>query len=271
MLELACVEMCDACGLSRAILFSADGCVLQVRHMHWTKDEDLREEWSAIARKRPPTLDPRDRETQLLRRHVSVLVTPDLTHGMREVVEASQTAGYVAAPLIVNGTVIATLHGDRQFSGEPVDTMVRDLLATFAEGVGALLERTALLEQVRLQSRRMRALLAEADTAIDGLTSSGFELLPGDPGEANFPPRPSGTSVKSDSRLVELLTRRELEVMELMARGATNTEIATRLVISQTTVKSHVKHILRKLHAVNRAQATSRYVRLQSKSTPGED
>lgn len=51
------------------------------------------------------------------------------------------------------------------------------------------------------------------------------------------------------------LTERETEVFDLMVTGASNHTIADRLVITEGTVKSHVKHILRKYGAVNRAQA----------------
>lgn len=63
-----------------------------------------------------------------------------------------------------------------------------------------------------------------------------------------------------------LLTRREIEVIHLMPRGASNADIANELVISQLTVKSHVKHILRKMRAANRVQAVSCYLRLQELS-----
>jgi DNA-binding NarL/FixJ family response regulator len=56
------------------------------------------------------------------------------------------------------------------------------------------------------------------------------------------------------------LTAREVEVIELVSAGATNNEIASALVISESTVKSHVKHILRKLGAANRAEAVSRHL-----------
>ena len=56
------------------------------------------------------------------------------------------------------------------------------------------------------------------------------------------------------------LTAREREVIELVSAGATNQEIANALVISESTVKSHVKHILRKLGAANRAEAVSRHL-----------
>jgi len=59
----------------------------------------------------------------------------------------------------------------------------------------------------------------------------------------------------------EVLTTRELEVLGLVAEGATNQEIAERLVISPSTVKTHVKSILRKLGARNRTEAGSQYLR----------
>jgi DNA-binding NarL/FixJ family response regulator len=51
------------------------------------------------------------------------------------------------------------------------------------------------------------------------------------------------------------LTERELEVLREMARGASNAEIAERLYISETTVKTHVNHILAKLDVRDRIQA----------------
>jgi DNA-binding CsgD family transcriptional regulator len=46
----------------------------------------------------------------------------------------------------------------------------------------------------------------------------------------------------------------------MMAEGASNAEIAARLWITEGTVKTHVKHILRKLRASNRTQAASMYL-----------
>lgn len=57
------------------------------------------------------------------------------------------------------------------------------------------------------------------------------------------------------------LTKRELEVLRLMASMATNREIAERLVVSEETVRSHVKSILRKLDQPNRTQAVIEAVR----------
>lgn len=59
------------------------------------------------------------------------------------------------------------------------------------------------------------------------------------------------------------LTAREQEVVQLLAQGATDREIARRLVIAESTAKKHVQHILRKLRARNRAEAVAKYQRLR--------
>ncbi len=54
----------------------------------------------------------------------------------------------------------------------------------------------------------------------------------------------------------EPLTERELEVLQLVAQGLSNQEIAERLVIGGATVRTHIGKILGKLHLANRVQAT---------------
>lgn len=51
------------------------------------------------------------------------------------------------------------------------------------------------------------------------------------------------------------LTEREMEVLRLVAKGMTNPEIAGQLTVTEATVRSHVSHILDKLHLANRVQA----------------
>ncbi|MFB7640817.1 response regulator [Peribacillus butanolivorans] len=53
------------------------------------------------------------------------------------------------------------------------------------------------------------------------------------------------------------LSTRELEVLQLVAKGLSNREISETLFISEHTVKSHLKNILSKLHLENRVQLTS--------------
>jgi DNA-binding NarL/FixJ family response regulator len=86
-------------------------------------------------------------------------------------------------------------------------------------------------------------------------------------GEAVLPPKLAARLVSEFARLasraapeaplsdIHDLTPRERETLDLIAAGATDKEIAAQLTLSLHTVKSHVRSILTKLHAVNRRQA----------------
>ncbi len=58
------------------------------------------------------------------------------------------------------------------------------------------------------------------------------------------------------------LSKREMDVLKCLAKGMTSAQIASDLFISENTVKTHVRHILDKLEAANRAEAVSRAIQL---------
>jgi DNA-binding NarL/FixJ family response regulator len=99
-------------------------------------------------------------------------------------------------------------------------------------------EPAQLVEAVRVVARG-DALLAP--TVTRRLLERFADTLPGEP-----PPLPAELAA---------LTPREREILELVARGLSNAEIADRLVLGETTVKTHVSNVLRKLGLRDRVQA----------------
>jgi LuxR family maltose regulon positive regulatory protein len=63
---------------------------------------------------------------------------------------------------------------------------------------------------------------------------------------------------QGDSSILEILSPREAEVLRLLAEGFSNQEIAQKMVVASSTVKSHVHHIYNKLGATKRTQAVAR-------------
>lgn len=75
-----------------------------------------------------------------------------------------------------------------------------------------------------------------------------------------------GTAPEPTAKETSLLTPRETEILQLIAEGLTDREIAERLFISLNTAKSHLKNILAKLHLKSRTQAA--IYEAQSHSAP---
>jgi DNA-binding CsgD family transcriptional regulator len=96
------------------------------------------------------------------------------------------------------------------------------------------------------------------------------ETRPNRSGRAKRPsPLLSVLTVRPEiTRKLEALSRRELQVLEMIATGAKNAQIAERFVISQNTVKSHVSRILQKLPAKNRTEAAFRYIEIYGAPSP---
>jgi DNA-binding NarL/FixJ family response regulator len=71
------------------------------------------------------------------------------------------------------------------------------------------------------------------------------------------PTQIDGESADGDQKRGQALSRREREILALIAEGMSSRSIAERLVVSVETVRSHAKNIIRKLEANGRAEAVS--------------
>ena len=76
--------------------------------------------------------------------------------------------------------------------------------------------------------------------------------------------RPS-RDARNSGDLTKSLSPRQLEILALVAEGLSNAEIASRLYLTESTVKWHVRKILRALGVANRAQAVARYLSTASR------
>jgi LuxR family transcriptional regulator, regulator of acetate metabolism len=181
--------------------------------------------------------------------------------GFAPMIEFSKTTSYVAAPISPAGRLVGVLYGDPGPSGRPVDEIDRDILSAFANDFGLIYARVVLVERMRAQRGRIGEAFDFAENMMSSLANAEIELARTPEGRLPSDGHDLGIDMAAPSEAVdELLTAREAEVLAMMVRGASNATIAEQLIIKEGTVKSHVKHILRKLDAVNRAEAISRYM-----------
>lgn len=256
-------ELVESCGFDRAVLFRVHEGRMVMESAYFGDDAAGAEKMVTFAQSVAPMLDHMLIETQMIRRHAPAIVRDARNDPRvnRPIVDFSLTHSYVAAPVMPTGKVIGFLHADRLYSGRIVDEIDRDTVWAFAEGFGYAYERTVLLERMRRQHSEVLRALASADEAARALQDADLDLRKIEPVERS----PAARSLAEvQTRVMAMLTRREVEVLRLMAAGRTNQQIADELVISAGTVKSHVKRVLRKLNATNRAEAASAYVRLAS-------
>lgn len=97
----------------------------------------------------------------------------------------------------------------------------------------------------------------EGDMWLDSSIAAGVvRMLPTGQKDAAAP-RPKGAG----DAPYEALSRRELEILKLIADGHSNTEISQLLIISKETVKTHIRHLMEKLAVSDRTQAAVKALR----------
>lgn len=230
-----------ALGFGRAVLSSVrDGRF--VTETCLDVDDPARGEDVVLAGSEPRLLlDRALRETDMVRSREPLVVTDAQSdpRGHPGLAAATGWTSYAAAPVTVREAVVGFVHADR--GDAPVGPVDGEVLRLFAEAFGLVFERLAAEHRTTQARDRVRRAVVAMEAAFDG----------GAPVRTGYDPRPE---------VEALLTSREVEVLRLMAAGATNAAIAATLVIAEGTAKTHVKNILRKLEAGNRAEAVSRFL-----------
>jgi LuxR family transcriptional regulator, regulator of acetate metabolism len=248
LVNLAPRFACQALELDRAMLLHISGNAI-VSGTAWSgSDQIAASDFSRFVRAAHPQLTSCPPEFEAVQRQLPILVTNAQGRDdvYRPLVHAARSEAYAVAPMIRGDRVIGLLHADRYpVVDRQLDVLDRDLLWTFATGLADLIDRAA----GRGLKNGATPIWSEAGPAADELA-----VVPAGP-------------VSLTSGPLTLLTSREHEVLGLLAEGAANATIAVRLVISEATVKSHVRHILRKLRAANRTEAVIRYQTLMAGQT----
>jgi DNA-binding CsgD family transcriptional regulator len=251
----------DVLDFDRVLLSSIRASALVADALHFTSDEQRGDVLSEL-RGRPVALGYPLIEGEIMRRRRAQVVHAADGQAVAKYAFADvlHWTSYVAAPVILDGRPSGFFHADRHGSGPDVTDADATRLASFAACFAVVYERAVLRHRLRVQREEMGQVAGWAAARTSELGDRSVTLAEdGDRDEEAKPVRSAGMG---DSALRDLLTPRELDVLQLMVRGETNAAIASQLVVSQGTVKFHVKNILRKLHAANRAEATSRYLRL---------
>lgn len=257
LVELAPTLVCEL-GLDRSFISRIEDGLWTPEVVCVPGDPQWEQSINTAGQQHPQPLTPELMETELVRRR-QPLVVYDVQGNPRVhrvLAEETRSRSYVAAPITSGNRVIGMLHADYYMQGREIDDADAEMLTSLGCALQLALSRAHIVEHVQAIGDTLTGAATDLATTLSGAHESPFGRPSGsgasDAEHRRTRPGPAGGPVRG------LLTRRELEVLELVALGRTNAAIASRLVISEGTVKQHVKHILRKLRVENRAEAVSR-------------
>jgi len=275
MLARAPAGLCRASRFERVLLSLTGDGRLTAEAVHLGEARAIERELLAGLQAGPIRLEHPLIETELLRRRRATIVDgADLNPRVdRRLVDTMGWTAYAAAPLVVGGHAIGMLHAGRA-PEERLDVLDRDVLWEFTSLLAQAYESASLRRTLRHEREQTREFLewlgARSGELMDAPIRLATMQRPAPAPVTDVGAPVAAARAGRDDRLVfeGLLTRRELDVLRLLAEGGSNRRIAEALVISEGTVKFHVNSILRKLRVSNRAEAVSRYLRLLGMRAP---
>jgi len=253
-------ELAQLDGLSMAIggLVSPSGDRLVLTELHNLRSQLLRGVvirpgiglgGLAMQRRRPVAVD-------------NYVESREITHQFDRAVEADRIRAAGALPVFVKGSLRAVIYG----ATRGTEGFGERTISTATVLARRLSKEIEVEEEVRQRLRRLQDEVADhprAAVSSSELTAVNAELVAiasavSDPALRERVLRCSqrlagGTEVRTPTPST-LLSQRESDVLSQLAAGYTNAEIAERLCILPTTVKTHLKNTMRKLGARNRVE-----------------
>ena len=264
LIKAAPALLCEVCDFDRALISRVRGSSWLPAELHLAVDADdpVNVRLAGTITTLEVPLTGSLIETEILRRRSVMLVAGKAVerHPSHVLAGLTQSRAYVAAPIIIGDRVAGFLHADTYSSRRVLSSADCAALQTFADMFGLAFERAAMADKLRKQHSAIEAALRFAASSVSEIGPEVGQLVRADRQER------AGLCVDSirdkDPFEASNLNRREWEILGLLSTGATNRQIAATLVVSENTIKSHVKRILHKLPAANRAEAVYRYTQL---------
>jgi len=210
---------------------------------------------------------------------IRILISEDqmlMRQGLHTVLELEP--GFQVVGEAANGEEAIERYNELQQQGKGPDVVLMDIQMPVKNGVQATAAittahpgaRVIILTTFDYEDYVFEAIKAGAmgyllkDVPAEELTSTIRKVYAGEPFIqpkiaskllVEFGRKGRTTANQSTGSVDEELSTREIEVLKLLAAGASNREIADKLVLAEGTVKNHVSNILSKLHAENRTHA----------------
>lgn len=261
LIEQVPVSLCERLGFYRSMISSVRPAVWLPRVLCVTPQETPENKnFSSYVRGARIPLSRAPLESEIVRRRAPAISrrAVDDSRTFKEIVLIAKSTAYVAAPIVVHGRVIGFLHADRPAGRATIGGIDLEAVGTLSSCLSPIIERALLDERLRLESLRVATLLEDASLQITDAPAEPRSTL-GIHGI--YPVQASSLKTGNPVRRDDSLTPREREVLEYLCTGATNAQIAAALAVSEGTVKSHVRQILKKLGVSTRAAAVATFIR----------